>query len=65
MTSPRARPNLIVRTWATHDGRSRQLRHLTYHVETISGKVFSGSSMFKTVDMAVKYEQARIAMRGE
>jgi len=65
MAFPDLHTKFVNRTWVTHDGRSRQLRHLTYHVETTSGKVFSGSSMFKTVDMAVKYEQARIAMRGE
>ena len=65
MTLPDLRSRFISRTWATHDGRSRQLRHLTYHVETTSGKVFSGSSMFKAADLAVKYEQARAAMRGE
>ena len=55
----------VARTWVTHNGRSRNLRHLTYHAETTSGKVFSGSSMFKVINLAEKYEQARIAMRGE
>jgi len=55
-TFPDLHTKFVNRTWVTHDGRSRQLRHLTYHVETTSGKVFSASSMFKAVGLAVKYE---------
>lgn len=50
--------------WATHNGRSKQLRNLTFHAESISGKVFSAPSLFEALKKAEDYERALASLKG-
>lgn len=53
------------RVWTEHDGRSRRFRNITWYVESMSGIVFSGRSLFLAMQKAEKFERAKRILKGE